>query len=169
MQIREKMKKMSVNKDRWVEEIEGCCHNTHRPYAGEEITILRTIYGRKWCFQSVIVRSFAILTLASPISTKIRLMKALAWPVGYESWGLRKNEEARLDTFDMERFLRRCFLCFSVWRRLSSFSSCYSTRSVWDASAQQRCCLYSTLSPTYSTDSVNTVSSLHHCSAGRSS
>jgi len=49
-----------------------------------------------------------------PISTKIRLMKALAWPVGYESWGLRKNEEARLDTFDMERFLRRCFLCFSV-------------------------------------------------------
>ena len=40
-----------------------------------------------------------------PISTKIRLMKALLWPVatyGCESWTLRKNEETRLDTFDMK-------------------------------------------------------------------
>ena len=38
-----------------------------------------------------------------PISTKIRLMKALVWPVatyGYESWTLRKNEQTRLDAFD---------------------------------------------------------------------
>ena len=35
-----------------------------------------------------------------PISTKIRLMKALVWPVatyGCESWTLRKNEETRPD------------------------------------------------------------------------
>jgi len=38
-----------------------------------------------------------------PISTKIRLMKALVWPVatyGYESWTLRKNEQTRLDAFE---------------------------------------------------------------------
>jgi len=35
-----------------------------------------------------------------PISTKVRLMKALVWPVvtyGCESWTLRKNEETRLE------------------------------------------------------------------------
>jgi len=39
-----------------------------------------------------------------PISTKIRLMKALVWPVamyGCESWTLRKNEEARLEAFEL--------------------------------------------------------------------
>ena len=39
-----------------------------------------------------------------PISTKIRLMKALVCPVamyGCESWTLRKNEETRLDAFEM--------------------------------------------------------------------
>jgi len=39
------------------------------------------------------------------ISTKIRLMKALVWPVatyGCESWTLRKNEETRLDAFEMK-------------------------------------------------------------------
>jgi len=38
-----------------------------------------------------------------PISTKIRLMKALVWPVatyGCESRTLRKNEETRLDPFE---------------------------------------------------------------------
>ena len=38
-----------------------------------------------------------------PISTKIRLMKALMWPVatyGCESWTLRKNEGTRLDAFE---------------------------------------------------------------------
>jgi len=47
-----------------------------------------------------------------PISTKIRLMKALVWPVatyGCESWTLRKNEETRLDAFEMKglRKIRR--------------------------------------------------------------
>ena len=40
-----------------------------------------------------------------PISTKIRLKKALVWFVatnGCESWTLRKNEEADLDAFEME-------------------------------------------------------------------
>ena len=40
-----------------------------------------------------------------PISTKIRLMKALMWPVatyGCESWTLRKNGETRLDAFEMK-------------------------------------------------------------------
>jgi len=41
-----------------------------------------------------------------PISTKIRLMKALVWPVatyGCESWTVRKNEETSLDAFRDER------------------------------------------------------------------
>jgi len=41
-----------------------------------------------------------------PISTKIRLMKALVWPVatyGCESWTPGKNEESRrLDAFEMK-------------------------------------------------------------------
>jgi len=40
-----------------------------------------------------------------PISTKIRLMKALVWSVatyGCESWTLRTNEETRLDAFEMK-------------------------------------------------------------------
>ena len=40
-----------------------------------------------------------------PISTTIRLKTVLAWPVatyGSESWTLRKNEEARLDAFEMK-------------------------------------------------------------------
>ena len=40
-----------------------------------------------------------------PISTTIRLMEALVWPVatyGCESWTLRKNEETRLDAFEMK-------------------------------------------------------------------
>jgi len=40
-----------------------------------------------------------------PISTKIRLKKALVWPVamyGCESWTLRKHEETRLDAFEMK-------------------------------------------------------------------
>jgi len=40
-----------------------------------------------------------------PISTKMRLMKALVWPVATydcESWTLRKNEETRLEAFEMK-------------------------------------------------------------------
>ena len=39
------------------------------------------------------------------ISIKIRLMKALVWPVstyGCESWTLRKNEETCLEAFEMK-------------------------------------------------------------------
>jgi len=39
-------------------------------------------------------------THSTPISTKIRLMKALVWSVathGCESWTLRKNEETRFE------------------------------------------------------------------------
>ena len=44
-----------------------------------------------------------------PISTKIRLMKALVWPVatyGCESLTLRKNAETRLDAFEMKGLRR---------------------------------------------------------------
>jgi len=44
-----------------------------------------------------------------PISTKIRLMKALVWPLatyGCESWTLRKNGETRLDAFEMKGLRR---------------------------------------------------------------
>ena len=44
-----------------------------------------------------------------PISTTIRLMKTLVWPVatyGSESWTLRKNEEIRLDAFEMKGLRR---------------------------------------------------------------
>ena len=44
-----------------------------------------------------------------PISTKIRLVKALVWPVathGCESWTPRKNEETRLDAFEMKGLRR---------------------------------------------------------------
>jgi len=40
-----------------------------------------------------------------PISTKIRLMNVLIWPVatyGCESWTLRKNEETCIDAFEMK-------------------------------------------------------------------
>jgi len=40
-----------------------------------------------------------------PISTKIKLLKALVWPLatyGCESWTLRKNEETRLEAFEMK-------------------------------------------------------------------
>ena len=40
-----------------------------------------------------------------PISTKIRLMKALVWPVatyGCESSTLRKNEQTRLNALEMK-------------------------------------------------------------------
>ena len=52
------------------------------------------------------------------ISTKIRLMKALVWPVatyGCESWTLRKNEETRLDAFEMKGL--RKMLRFSPFLR----------------------------------------------------
>ena len=44
-----------------------------------------------------------------PISTKIRVMKTIVWPVatyGCESWTLRKKEETRLDAFEMKGLRR---------------------------------------------------------------
>jgi len=44
-------------------------------------------------------------TQSIPIPTKIRLLKALVWPVatyGCESWTLRKNKVTRLDAFEMK-------------------------------------------------------------------
>jgi len=44
-------------------------------------------------------------SIGLPISTKIRLTKALVWPIamyGCESWTLRKNEETRLGAFEMK-------------------------------------------------------------------
>ena len=51
-----------------------------------------------------------------PISTKIRLMKAVVWrwPIatyGCESWTLRRNEETRLEAFEMKGL--RKILCVS--------------------------------------------------------
>ena len=42
---------------------------------------------------------------AASLDILIRLMKALVWPVatyGCKSWTLRKNEETRLDAFEMK-------------------------------------------------------------------
>ena len=44
-------------------------------------------------------------TQSIPIPTKIRLLKALVWPVatyGCESWTLKKNKVIRLDAFEMK-------------------------------------------------------------------
>jgi len=52
-----------------------------------------------------------------PISTKIRLIKALVWPVatyGCDSWILRKNEETRLDAFEMKGLRRMLRVSWTV-------------------------------------------------------
>ena len=71
---------------------------------GECTTEFRTRLNRGQAIDALlqkIWKSHSIL-----ISTKIRLTKALVWPVatyGCESWTLRKNEETRLDAFEMKR------------------------------------------------------------------
>jgi len=53
-----------------------------------------------YCFYGCVWKSHSI-----PISTKIRLTKALVWPVAIyvcESWTLRQNEETRLNAFEMK-------------------------------------------------------------------
>jgi len=70
---------------------------------GECMTEFRTRLNRGQAIgasQQKIWKSHSI-----PISTKIRLMKVLAWPVatyGCESGTLRRNEETRLDAFEMK-------------------------------------------------------------------
>jgi len=52
-------------------------------------------------------------THSIPISTQIRLMKALVWPVatyGCESWTLRKNEETRLEAYERTEKDSVCFV-----------------------------------------------------------
>ena len=68
----------------------------------DEITyqIKHRPYGRRSGIATENTESHSI-----SISTKIRLLKAPVWPVatyGCESWTLRKNEETRLDAFEMK-------------------------------------------------------------------
>ena len=59
-----------------------------------------------------------------PISTKIRLMIALVWPVstyGCESWTLRKNEETRLDVFEMKDLEGCCGFRGQQRKQMSGF------------------------------------------------
>ena len=63
------------------------------PYKVKQVAADRGITAKIWKTHSI------------PISTKIRLIKALVWPVatyGCDSWALRKNEETRLDVFEMK-------------------------------------------------------------------
>ena len=57
-----------------------------------------------------------------PISTKIRLMKALVWPVamhGPESWTLKKNEETRLDAFEMKGLRKILRVSWTAYKQKS--------------------------------------------------
>jgi len=70
---------------------------------GECMTELRTRLNRGQAIGASLQKIWKSHNI--PISTKIRLMKALVWPVatfGCESWTLRKNEEAHLDAFEMK-------------------------------------------------------------------
>jgi len=60
-----------------------------------------------------------------PISTKIRLMKALVWPVATyrcESWTLRKNEKTRLDAFEMKGLRKILRVSRTAKKQMSGFS-----------------------------------------------
>jgi len=51
-------------------------------------------------------------------------MKALAWPVATyscESWTLRKNEEARLDAFEMKRLRKILRVSWTAKKTMSGF------------------------------------------------
>ena len=51
-------------------------------------------------------------------------MKALVWPVatyGCESWTLRKNEEARLDAFEMKGLRRILRVSWTERKQMSGF------------------------------------------------
>jgi len=59
-----------------------------------------------------------------PISTKIRPMKVLVWPVatyGCESWTFRKNEETRLDAFQMKVLRKILQVLWTAKKRMSGF------------------------------------------------
>ena len=74
---------------------------------GECMTEFRTRLNRGQAIEASLQKIWKSHNI--PISTKIRLMKALVWPVatyGCESWTLRKNEETRLDVFEMKGLRR---------------------------------------------------------------
>jgi len=51
-------------------------------------------------------------------------MKALVWPVatyGCESWTLRKNEETRLDAFEMKGLRKILQLSWTAKKQMSGF------------------------------------------------
>ena len=59
-----------------------------------------------------------------PISTKIRLFKALVWPVatyGCESWTVRKNEETRLDAIKMKGLRKILRVSRTAKKQMSGF------------------------------------------------
>jgi len=71
-----------------------------------------------------------------PISTKILLMKALVWHVatyGCESWTLRKNEETRLDAFEMKGLRKRAGTMEKVRPTLGSRTAKEQNRTCVDA------------------------------------
>ena len=69
-----------------------------------------------------------------PISTKTRLMKALVLPVvmyGCESWTFRKNEETRLEAFEMKglrKILRVSWTAKKTneWSKVGTVRHCHS-------------------------------------------
>ena len=85
------------------------CYYTPITEDGECMTEFRTKLNRGQAIGASlrkILKSHSI-----PISTKIRLMKAVVWPVatnGCECWTLRKNEETRFHAFEMKELKRFC-------------------------------------------------------------
>jgi len=61
-----------------------------------------------------------------PIATNIRLMKVLVWPVatyGCESLTLRKNEETRLEAFEMKGLRKILHFRGQQRKQMSGFST----------------------------------------------
>ena len=80
---------------------------------GECMTEFRTRLSRGQAIGASLQKIWKSHSIPVPISMKIRLLKALEWPVvtyGCESWTLRKNEETRLEAFEMKGL--RKILCF---------------------------------------------------------
>ena len=70
---------------------------------GECTTEFRTRLNRGQAIEASLQKIWKSQNI--PISTTMRLMKALVWPVakyGCESWTLRMNEETRMDAFEMK-------------------------------------------------------------------
>jgi len=75
-----------------------------------------------------------------PISTKIRLMKALVWPVatyGCESWTLRKNEETHFDAFVMKALRKILQVSWTAKKQISGFLTKLESRGNWCSPSKQ--------------------------------